>query len=147
MMDPKLCNSSRTSMYSHYHRIYYNHRHIKNTTTSTTIPQSAVAVLVLVLRGKTPLAQVAVGMNTMSASGVFALVGGRKNTTSASCGVSRPSWAQVYRSGMQQANVACTRPPPQCKSCTCTPTSANTPLALMVVIARCNLRWWCFSSE
>ena len=27
------------------------------------------------------------------------------------------------------------------------PTIANTPLALMVVIAHCNLRWWCFSSE
>ena len=25
--------------------------------------------------------------------------------------------------------------------------SANTPLALMVVITCCNLRWWCFSLE
>ena len=27
------------------------------------------------------------------------------------------------------------------------PTSENTPLAVMVVITRCNLRWWCFSLE
>ena len=27
------------------------------------------------------------------------------------------------------------------------PTSENTPLAFMVVITRCNLRWWCFSLE
>ena len=27
------------------------------------------------------------------------------------------------------------------------PASANTPLAVMVVITRCNLRWWCFSLE
>ena len=54
-------------------------------------------------------------MTTMS--GVFALVDGRKNTTSASCTVLRPSWAQVHRSGMQQPKEACTRAPPQCKSC------------------------------
>ena len=46
----------------------------------------------------------------MSASTVFALVDGRKNTTSASCTVSRPSWAQVYRSGMQQPNAGSTNP-------------------------------------
>ena len=34
-------------------------------------------------------------MMTMTANGVFSLVGGRKNTTSASCAVTRPSWAQV----------------------------------------------------
>ena len=27
------------------------------------------------------------------------------------------------------------------------PTSENTPLAVMVVITCCNLRWWCFSLE
>ena len=27
------------------------------------------------------------------------------------------------------------------------PTSKNTPLAVMVVIACCNLCWWCFSLE
>ena len=54
---------------------------------------------------------------TVSASGVFALVDGRKNTTSACCTVSRLSWAQVYWSGMQQPHAACTRAPPQYKSC------------------------------
>ena len=48
-------------------------------------------------------------MTTMTTSGVFALVNGRKNTTSASCTVSRPSWAQVYRSRMQQPNAGSTR--------------------------------------
>ena len=74
--------------------------------------------------------------------------------------------AQVYRSGMQQPNAACTRAPPQSKSCPCViciwllhpapidivqlalvvfflpSTSANTPLALMVVIATCAVWWW-----
>ena len=99
----------------------------------------------------------------------------KKNTTSANCTASRPSWAQIYRSGMQQPNAACTRGPPQCKYCPCATciwllhpalidlcprwpwhratcaggvflpsTSTNTPLALMVVIACCNLCWWCF---
>ena len=35
-------------------------------------------------------------MTTMTANGVFSLVEGRENTTSASCKVSRQSWAQVY---------------------------------------------------
>ena len=56
---------------------------------------------------KTPPAQVA--MATMSARGMFALVHGSKNTTSARCTVSRPTWAQVYRSGMQQPNACSTR--------------------------------------
>ena len=34
-------------------------------------------------------------MTTMSASGVFAMVDGKKTTTSASCRGSRPSWAQA----------------------------------------------------
>ena len=45
----------------------------------------------------------------------------RKSTTSASCTVSRPSWAQVYRSGLQQSNAGshkgkiCIKVVPLCK--------------------------------
>ena len=90
-------------------------------------------------------------MTTMSTSGVFALVDGRKNTTSASCTVSRPSWAQVYRSRMQQPNAACTRATPQCKSCPCASylhlvaASCSYRLVPKMVLTLCNLRWWCFS--
>ena len=48
-------------------------------------------------------------ITSMGASEVFALVHGGKNTTSTSRTVSRPSWAQVYRSGMQQPNAGSTR--------------------------------------
>ena len=84
------------------------------------------------------------------ASRVFALVDGRKNTTSASCTVSRPSWAQVYSSGMQQPNAACTRAPPQCRSCPCASCIwllHPAPIARLVpkmVLTLRNLRW-CFS--
>ena len=37
------------------------------------------------------------------------LVDGKKNTTSASCGGSQPSWAQARVRGMQQPNAACIR--------------------------------------
>ena len=113
-------------------------------------------------------------MTTMSASRVFALVDGGKKTTwaSASCTVSRSSWAQVYRSGMQQTNAACTtlmQILPLCylhlvaasRSYACAQddldtvqlvlvvffppsASSNSLLALMEVIVHCNLRWWCF---
>ena len=55
----------------------------------------------------------------MSASGVFVLVDGRKNTTSASCTVSRPSWAQVYRSETQQPNAGSTRARFALRRCPC----------------------------
>ena len=115
-MDPRLCNSSsKTSMYSHYH-------HIKIQPQAPPPPPRSASCNMHISKcasaqGKTPPAQVA--MAIMSASGAFALVDGRKNTTSASCTVSRPSWAQVYRSGMQQPNAGSTRAPPQCKSCPC----------------------------
>ena len=93
----------------------------------------------------------------MTASGVFLLVGGRKNTTSAKPTKTPP--AQVaqcqghlghkYRSGMQQPNAVCTRAPPQSKSC---PRTTSIwllhPAPMLVpkmVLTLCNLRWWCFS--
>ena len=67
----------------------------------------------LVGRGKTPPVQVVVGSSRMAASHVCtldnALVGTTKDTTSASCRGSRPSWALVYRSRMQQPNAGSTR--------------------------------------
>ena len=86
-------------------------------------------------------------MTTMSASGVFAQVGGRKNTTSASCTVSRPSWAQVYRSGMQQPNAACTRAMQILPLCYLHLVAASRSYRLVpkMVLTLCNLRWWCFS--
>ena len=61
----------------------------------------------------------------MSTSGVFALVDGRKNTTSTSCTVSKPSWAQVYRDAATKCSLH--------KGRICT-TSMQ-------------IRWWCFSFQ
>ena len=51
-----------------------------------------------VLQGKHHQRKLQWVMPTMTASGVFLLVGGRKNTTSASCTVSKPSWVTSIRS-------------------------------------------------
>ena len=63
--------------------------------------------------------------------------------------VSRSSWAQVCRSGMQQPNAACTRAPPQCRSCpcaTCIWLLHPAPILMpKMVLTQCILRWWWFS--
>ena len=96
----------------------------------------------LVLQGKTSSAQVAAGDNDHDCKwSIFA------------------SWWKD-RSEMQQSNAGSTRARFALIWCPCAsciwlvhpapilpPTSKNTPLAVIVVITCCNLRWWCFSLE
>ena len=62
--------------------------------------------------------------------------------------VSRPSWAQVYMSRMQQPNAGSTRARfevvPLCKL-HLVAESRSYRLVSKMVLTLCNLRWWCFS--
>ena len=63
----------------------------------------------LVLRGRTPPVQVAAGDDHHECKWNICASWWNENTTSASCTVSRLTWAEVYRSGMQQPNAGSTR--------------------------------------
>ena len=112
---------TNTFMYSLYHNIQppphtiptttfkYHHNHHHHTVQVAMCAYSFVRTLVnaLVLQGITPPAQVAAGpvMTTMTASGVFSLVGGRK-TPPVQVAQCQHHLGHKYRSGMQQPNAA-----------------------------------------